>query len=227
MSLKIMAVDDEPQVLNLLKGIIEPLGCEVQTLTESREAVRRLENEKFDGVFVDVRMPHPDGFELTQMVRSSPLNRDIPVVMLTGYDDVETMRKGFQAGATFFLGKPFTRERVEGLFKATRGIMLREKRRHARLPYRTPVDCRWGTKHFKSTSLNIGEGGMLLEPSGGLEVDQQVELEFAMPQLAGPCKVRAQVVYKEPPDRMGVEFLSMEPEDREALQSYILGGVKV
>ena len=144
MKIKIMAVDDEPAILQLLKTQLESMGCEVQGIVDSREAAERLEVEKVDGLFVDFRMPHMDGFELAKKARESKLNGQIPIVMLTALDDSETMRKGFKVGINFFLGKPFTRERVYNLYVATRGPMRREKLRYTRLPCRTTVECTWG-----------------------------------------------------------------------------------
>ena len=75
MALKILAVDDEPEILMLLKDMIEPLGCELLPVHDSREAARLIELEKFDGVIVDVKMPHLDGFELTRRIRLSRRRR--------------------------------------------------------------------------------------------------------------------------------------------------------
>ncbi len=226
MAIKVMVVDDEPEILKLFKATVEPLGYEVLTLVDSREAAQRLKSEKFDGVFVDMKMPYMDGFELTRCARASPLNGTVPIVMLTAYDDLETMRKAFQVGITFFLGKPFTRERAFSLFGAMRGAMLKEKRRHARLPFRTVVNCMLGQKQFKAASLNISGSGILMEPSGGLEVGQEIGLEFAMPGAPRLLKPHAKVVRKEPPDRVGLKFSALEPADREAIQHYMLAGVK-
>jgi serine/threonine protein kinase/CheY-like chemotaxis protein len=223
--IKIMAVDDEPPVLDLLKILLESLSCEVHTITGSREAAERLEVEKIDGLFVDCRMPHMDGFELTKLVRKSKLNRQVPIVMLTGLDDAETMRKGFDVGINFFLGKPFTRERVYNLFNATRGAMLREKLRHIRLPYRTTVECTCGPHnefHFKSTSLDIGEDGIWLNPSGGLTLGQELDLSFSLPDHPQGLKFHARVVRKVPPDGVGLMFLSLDAREKEALQRYII-----
>src|SRR5438046_5190445 len=141
-------------------------------------------------------MPHMDAFQLTQCIRNSHLNRKVPIIMLTAQDDAPTMRKGFNAGVNFFLGKPFNRERIAGLFAAARGPMLKEKRSHTRLPYRATVDCKWlGQRqgHFKAGSVDICEAGMLLGPSGGLEVGQEVELEFELPTAKAPLKLRAKI----------------------------------
>jgi c-di-GMP-binding flagellar brake protein YcgR len=127
---------------------------------------------------------------------------------------------------TFFLGKPFSPDRASNLIRVMRGPMLTEKRRHARLPYRTRVECKWGALgegQFVGTSVNIGEGGMLLEPSGGLEVGEQVRVEFSMPNHKNPLRPQARVVRREDPNRVAVEFVQISPEEQEAIRDYIFG----
>jgi CheY-like chemotaxis protein len=226
MALKVMIVDDEPAVLQVLKDLMGPAGFAVSAFTDSQEAAARVEKEKFDAVFVDVRMPGMDGFELTRRIRASRSNSKTPIVMCTGHDDVETMRRGFQAGITFFLGKPFTVEKVRGLLTVTRGAMLNEKRRYARLPLRAGVNCQAGGKRFRSGSLNISDAGMLLENPGRVAVGQEVELEFMLPQTRQSLRLRARVVRLEDPNYMGVQFIDLAPEERAAIQSYISGFVK-
>ncbi len=226
MALKIMAVDDEPEILRLIKTMMEPLGIEVLTIADSREAARRLEREKFHGVLVDVKMPHLDGFELVKRIRASRSNGSVPIVMLTGHDDVATMRAAFKAGVTFFLGKPFSPEKLRPLCSALRGAMLKEKRRYARLPLRTVITCTSGQKSFKSGSLNISKGGMLVSPSGGLDAGQDVDLQFMLPLVSNSLKLRAKILRKETQDRIAVQFINLSPEIQEAIQSYIDGSVK-
>jgi len=224
MALKIMAVDDEPEILNLLRIMVGPLGCEVVTIADSREAARLIEREKFDGVFLDALMPHMDGFQLAEHIRTSPLNREVPIVMLTGYKDADTMRKGFNAGVSLFLGKPFTRERIAALFGAARGAMLKEKRKYARLPLHTTITCRWAGHRqgqFIAGSVDICEDGMMFGPSGGLDVDQEVELEFEMPTGKTPVKTRAKVIRREKSDNIAVEFVALSVKDRDTIKAYI------
>jgi len=229
MALKIMAVDDDPQVLNLLRIMVEPLGCEVVMIEDSREAARLIEREKFDGVFLDALMPHMDGFQLAQHIRTSRLNHEVPIVMLTGYKDADTMRKGFNAGVSLFLGKPFTRERIAVLFGAARSAMLKEKRKYARLPLRTTITCRWAGHRqgqFKAGSVDICEDGMMFGPSGGLDVDQEVELEFEVPAANTPVKTRAKVIRREKSDNVAVEFVALPLKDRDSIKAYIGARVK-
>jgi CheY-like chemotaxis protein len=229
MKIRIMAVDDESAVLDPLKIMLEAHGYEVLAIEDSRKALKRLENEKVDGLFVDVKMPHLDGFELTRLVRTMKLNGQIPIVMLTGSDDGETMRKGFDTGITFFLGKPFTRERVYNLLGATKGSMTREQLRYVRVPFQTTVGCAWGyhsAGHFKSDSEDISEGGMRISPVSGLDVGQGVSLAFALPDTSKTLSVNAQVVRKVPQDGIGLKFIALPPGEKTSIQRYISACVR-
>lgn len=225
MAITIMVVDDEPPVLSIMKSLLEPLGCSVVALSDSREAVHMVEKQKLDGVFLDAAMPHVDGFQLTEQIRHSKSNSRIPIVMLTGRDDAETMRRGFKAGISFFLGKPVTKERLEKLFMVMRGPILTEKRRYARLPFHTTVTCEWGKKSVRLDSRNISVGGMLLEPIAGLEAGTEFDLEFNLPQVQDLLRVRAQVVRADAHDGIGVLFLNLSSQDREVIEQYISGAM--
>jgi CheY-like chemotaxis protein len=226
MAMKLLVVDDDQDVLKAIKGLLQSLGYEVLALADSREAAERVNRQKFDGAFVDARMPHLDGCALARHIRNSPSNSSIPIFMLTGFDDVETMRAGFRAGVTFFLSKPTDLNELRGLLRLMQMAMLREKRSYVRLPLRTVVHCRAGEHEFTAASLNIGEGGMLLEASGGLEQGQEVQLRFSLPQIPEALNPRAEVVRREPPDRMAVHFTQLTAEERKAIQAYIAGIIK-
>jgi len=226
MSLRILVIDDEKEVLRLVRSVFEQFGCEVVVISDALKAGQLLEQERFDGILLDAWMPGSNGFDLTVRARSTPINREVPIVMLTASNDVETMRQGFKAGITFFLCKPFSREQLASAFRALRGPMLSEKRRHARLPFRTSVACKIGERNFVSDSLNIGEGGMLLGASGGADVGQDIEVNFTLPYFPKPVKTWVQVLRKDPPDRLSVTFTTLSLEQRGAIQKYVLGGVK-
>jgi CheY-like chemotaxis protein len=225
MSLRILVIDDEKDVLRLVRSVFEQFGCEVVLMSDGPQAGQLLEQERFDGILLDAGMPGTNGFDLTVRARSTPVNREVPIVMLTRSNDAATMRQGFKAGITFFLCKPFSRQQLATAFRALRGPMLSEKRRHARLPFRTSVTCKIGERNFVSDSLNIGEGGMLLGASGGADIGQEIEVNFNLPYFPKPVKARVQVMRKEPSDRLTVAFTNLSMEHRGAIQKYILGGV--
>ena len=219
--MKILLVDDEPEVCRLVKTMIEPLGVEVRTSSDSQEAALILANEKFDGIMLDVAMPNLDGFELTRRIRSTPPNQQAPIIIITGFDDVDTIRHAFEAGATFFIGKPFSREKVYAIFRTARGAMLAERRRSASLPYRTSVTCAREGERFNATSISIGEGGMALESSGTAQGDDVLALEFNMPDLKKPIKVTGRIRVKEAAGRTSIEFINPSDAGRDVIREYI------
>ncbi|HXW12902.1 MAG TPA: response regulator [Terriglobia bacterium] len=252
MAVKILMVDGDHAVLELAKSSISTLQwCDLVTVKDGRDAAKLLQNQKFDGVVTGDRIPNVDGFELIQHLKDSPLNARIPIVMLTGGDVIDTMRRGFKAGVTFFAVTPSNRERFFHLFNAVRGAMENERRRHHRLPYRTPVTCSLGDQgqnRFVAESVDISAGGISVKPSGGVMVGQVLELEFLLPQVsrpahpgtqksqkvllaerdlpaAGPQKVRARVCYVAPSgESMGLDFQGLTPKQREAIEHYVTGG---
>ncbi len=219
--MKSLLVDDEPQVCRLVKNLVEPLGVEVRTSTDSREAVSILESEKFDGIMLDIGMPNLDGFELARRFRATPPNQFAPIIMLTGMDDADTMRRAFKAGATFFIGKPISREKIYAIFRTARGAMLAERRRYARLPYRTSVTLQREEERPTTTSITIGEGGMGLESSGGAILDEVVVLEFNMPDVRQPIRVTGKIRGKEASGRTAIEFVNPTEASRGVIREYI------
>lgn len=224
--MKILVVDDEPEVCRLLKTLVEPLGLEVRTSSDSREAAQIVENEKFDGIMLDAVMPNLDGFDLAQIIRTTPLNQQAPIIMITGMDDVDTMRRAFKAGATFFIGKPFSREKIYALFRTARGSMLAERRRGAHLPYITNVNCVLRGEKFNAASTTIGESGIGLSSSGAASIDDVLELEFNLPDVKKPVKVLGKVRVKEPSGLTSVEFTNPLDSGRDAIREYISSRIK-
>jgi CheY-like chemotaxis protein len=223
--MKILLVDDEPEICRLVKTMVEPLGVEVRTSSDSREAASILGSEKFDGIMLDVAMPGLDGFQLARRIRSTPPNQQAPIIMITGMDDVETMRRAFEAGVTFFIGKPISRERIYAVFRTARGAMLAERRRSSRLPYRTAVTCVWEEQRFNATSINISEGGMALENSGAAKVGDALTLEFNMPEAKQPIKVTGKIRGKDASGRTSIEFIDPAEASRELIREYIYGKI--
>jgi len=139
MPIRLLIVDDEASVLEVLTSMLEPLGSKVVAEVDGQKAAHYLDTQKFDGIIVDAHMPPPDGFELIRRARASSLNSKAPILLLTGSDDADTMREGFKAGATCFLGKPLPLEQLHKLLNTLRAASLMERRHSARLPLQTKV----------------------------------------------------------------------------------------
>ena len=106
MSETILIVDDEVDMLNLLKRSLEPdLKCRVDTVPSAEEALKELEVNTYDLILVDMKMPGMDGMEFLGIVKSK--YPDITVVMMTAFGDIDITVTAMKKGAYDFIAKPF------------------------------------------------------------------------------------------------------------------------
>jgi len=101
---KILIVDDELLILKIIGDILGKEGYEVRTAINYFNASRYLEEEKFDVVITDIRMPEKSGIDLLTHVRE--INSDIPVILMTGFASLETAVEAVKQGAFDYLTKP-------------------------------------------------------------------------------------------------------------------------
>ncbi len=228
MALRLLVVEDDPEVLKLVGGIVEPLGYEVVVAQDGEEAARRVARERFDGVVLNADTGQTDGCALARRIRASPANRSVPIAMLTGGRGSAGLGDAFEAGATFFLEKPADGKQIRALFKAMHGAMVREKRDRIRVPVRLVVQWRTADHEVRAASLNISTRGMLAELAEDIALGEEAELTFSVCQAEGrlAVRLRARVVRKEPPNRVAVQFVELAPEVEAALREFIAGIVE-
>src|SRR5215469_13210278 len=99
------AFDDDPDIRDLVKHVLEPEGHIVLSYADGPPALRALETGPFDLVIADIRMPQMDGIELLRRVR---LKSDVPVIFLTGRGEETDELVGLMTGADDFIRKPFS-----------------------------------------------------------------------------------------------------------------------
>jgi len=107
---KVLVVDDEPNIVELLTVSLRFQGFEVVNATSGQEALERAREFRPDAYILDVMMPGMDGFELLGKLRSESL--DGPVLFLTAKDAVEDRIHGLTIGADDYVTKPFSLEEV-------------------------------------------------------------------------------------------------------------------
>jgi DNA-binding NtrC family response regulator len=130
MKRSILIVDDEQDLIDLLKRSLEPdLDCRVATAASGEEALKRLSEGFFDLVLADIKMPGMDGLELLEIVKRK--NPDQTVVMMTAFGEIDTAVGAIRSGAYDFITKPFEHDAlVLRLEKALeRSVLIRENQR--------------------------------------------------------------------------------------------------
>ena len=101
---EVCIVDDEQIVCERLQPVLEKNGFSVESFTDSKGAMDRLSEKKFDILVTDLKMAHPDGIELLRHARQQ--SAEIRVI-ITGFATVETARQAMKGGAVDFIAKPF------------------------------------------------------------------------------------------------------------------------
>src|SRR5258708_3211161 len=156
------------------------MKVEVHPINDSEKAVSMINQEKFDGIFLDLEMPNLSGFDLARLIRKSSWNKATPIIIVTGRDERDTMQQVFSIGATFFLQKPVDRQKLSILFRTVCGGMLDNRRRHERVPLQTEVVCQVGDRALRGVTWNLSRSGMQVEV-GNLQPKDTVRLSFRLP----------------------------------------------
>ena len=107
---RILAVDDEPVVLDSFRKILVLAGFDVDTVENGREALGLVQRRDYDFVFTDLKMPGMDGVEVVKAVRH--LRPDVDVAVITGYGTIESAVETLQHGAVDYVQKPFTEDEL-------------------------------------------------------------------------------------------------------------------
>ena len=119
--MKILVVDDDPDIVRLLKYFLEAKGRQVQTASTGAEALELFKREPPDLVILDVMLPGMDGWTVLHKIRESS---QVPVLMLTGKDAPTDKAKGLLSGADDYIAKPFDLAELEARIVA---VMRRYK----------------------------------------------------------------------------------------------------
>ena len=104
---KVLIIDDEESVRDVLKEIMQEIGYSAVCSASAKEALEMLHNERFDLIFLDLKMPLMDGAELFREIRA--VSPDMSVVVTTGYPDSDLMVKALSYGPLGVLNKPFNK----------------------------------------------------------------------------------------------------------------------
>ena len=105
---KILVVDDEVNITQILEFSIGAEGYEVITAANGEEAIDKARREQPDLIILDVMMPKIDGYEACRILKANPLTKGIPVVLLTAKGRDIDKRLGYEVGATDYIIKPFS-----------------------------------------------------------------------------------------------------------------------
>ena len=103
---RILIVDDEPDQVEILMRMLSRQGYGCVGASGGAAALQTLQEQPVDVILLDVMMPHMDGWQVCQRLREDETLRQIPVILLTALDDMETRSRGMRLGVSEYLTKP-------------------------------------------------------------------------------------------------------------------------
>jgi len=109
---KIVVVDDDPEMLEILEGKLAQAGCKVLASEGGTESIDLIKEHRPDLIILDVMMPKMTGMEIKEKLNESALTSDIPVIFLTGKDLTVDKTKGLKLGAKAYITKPFELDKL-------------------------------------------------------------------------------------------------------------------
>ncbi len=114
-----LVADDVEANRNAIKAFLYFSNFTIDLAKDGLEAKAMFDQKAYDLVFSDIEMPNMNGFELLTHIRRASARKDVPVVMLSSLDSPEVIERCKRIGATAYIVKPFTKDKMEEALKKT------------------------------------------------------------------------------------------------------------
>jgi len=109
---RILIVDDDPHAVEILTRMLSREGYSCVSASSGPTALQTLQQQPVDVILLDVMMPEMDGLQVCERLRADETLREIPVVLLTAKDDMETRSRGMALGVSEYLTKPVNKREL-------------------------------------------------------------------------------------------------------------------
>jgi len=111
---KILVIDDEENILNLIRTGLEESGFDVVTKSNGLDALIFIEEEKPAIIIADIMMPRLNGLDLLEALKNKEETRKIPLIFISAMDQAKTVQEGLDLGAVDYITKPFKVSEIVG-----------------------------------------------------------------------------------------------------------------
>jgi CheY-like chemotaxis protein len=219
---KVLIVDDDAPTCELISEVLSAADVETYSVTDSMTAGVRVFQQKFDAVFLDSRMPPPDGIELARRIRGSGLNKKSLIVMITGDKEQSLLTRAFEAGVNFILFKPVDRHSLLRLLRVTQAPIDREKRRFTRVAAECGISMECGLERAQGRTVDVSMCGLLVQANRRFPVGSLVRINLDLEPGKSIKDSHARVVRLVGHDSMGFELESLSFSDTNVLEEFIL-----
>jgi len=112
MAKKVLVVDDALTMRQLIASTLKMAGFEVVDAKDGKDALEKLQNDRFNLIITDLNMPNMDGITFIKEVKKMPKHKFTPIIMLTTESSAQKKEEGRQAGAKAWIVKPFKPDKL-------------------------------------------------------------------------------------------------------------------
>lgn len=181
------------------------------------EVSAKLDDTRVDLLVLNFDDPHRE--ELIQTLRHSSMSRTALTLALL--NDPADVGQAFGAGANFVLYRPLSEENARPALRAAIALLQRERRRQFRVPVQLPVTLSWPHQpELEGILLDLSEGGMDVLAAKPLQPGQAITVQFCLAPSTDML-AQAQVVWANSNGQTGLQFVDLEPEQSNALSSWL------
>jgi CheY-like chemotaxis protein len=218
----ILLLDGAKLFLRFEETILQRRDWRLLSANSAQEALDILDGECPELVVMDHLLPDMNGAELVRRIRAHRATQGTPILLLSARGSESAVAECMAAGANAFLFKPVLRQTLCGLVEE---LLHVEARRHLRTMVRLQVDARRDSSFFFGQTVNLSAGGMLVESTRPLGLDDEIDVRFQVPACPEPFVTRARVVRCDDPSggtwTAGVEFIGLGETQRVLLDAFV------
>ncbi|HEX9917004.1 MAG TPA: response regulator [candidate division Zixibacteria bacterium] len=114
---KILVIDDEPEITDIVEAFLKNAGYEVRVENSSVMGIEKAKSFKPDLILLDIMMPRMDGYQVCNELKKNSETKNTPIIFLTGKDASHDEGKSFKVGGDMFIKKPFSCQRLLEIVK--------------------------------------------------------------------------------------------------------------
>jgi len=220
---KILVIDDEPGILDLLGTVLRDKGHEVLMAERGRKGVQLFQQERPQVTILDLKMPDMDGLAVLREIRT--LDPKAPVIILTGFATEERERQARELGVSEFIPKGFSLHTMGAAVDRVLTQFGDERRQTPRFWVQFPISLlHYGVLIGDGTSYDLSAWGCAVESQAKVGTGDYVTLQLYLPDHEGlttPLKVELAAARWTIQQKLGLEFIRLPSEDQQRLRQYV------
>lgn len=157
----VLLVDDLPENLQLLSDLLSQMGYTTRSVTSGKMALKTLKVKQPDVIFLDIKMPDMDGYEVCKVIKSDSELKNIPILFISALDDAFDKVKAFECGGVDYITKPFQIEEVVARLENQLTIQRQKNALHAEVTRRRETEeALYQSRALLSSVLNSSLDGI-------------------------------------------------------------------